>query len=248
MNIETKAIFKNSLVAAAGVIAAGLVLCALVGAYTLYSVRGLDNELTVTGSAKQEVTADRVKWTTTISRPVTASTLKEGYAKMASDLRIAKAYFVANGFPEDTLTISTVSMDEVYENYAPAPDQKKYTLRQTITLASGEVDKVSALSKNTQDVINQGVIFGVQQPEYLLSDLASLRVTLLSDALKDAKDRAQSISGMAGNKVGKLKSASSGVVQVLPQGSVDVSDYGAYDTSTIKKDVMVTVRASFNLK
>jgi hypothetical protein len=37
-------------------------------------------------------------------------------------------------------------------------------------------------------------------------------------------------------------------VQVLKVNSTDVSDYGAYDTSTIEKEVMVTITAVFNLK
>jgi hypothetical protein len=48
--------------------------------------------------------------------------------------------------------------------------------------------------------------------------------------------------------VGALRSASSGVVQVLPEGGVEISDYGTYDTQNINKEVMVTVRADFSLR
>ena len=51
-----------------------------------------------------------------------------------------------------------------------------------------------------------------------------------------------------GKKIGVLKSASSGVVQVMAQNSVEVSDYGMYDTSKIEKEIMVTVKASFEIK
>ena len=51
-----------------------------------------------------------------------------------------------------------------------------------------------------------------------------------------------------GKSVGSLKSAASGVVQVLPANSLEVSDYGTYDTSKVNKNVMVTVKASFNLR
>ena len=39
-----------------------------------------------------------------------------------------------------------------------------------------------------------------------------------------------------------------GVVQVMSLGSVDVSDYGSYDTSNIEKEVMITVKTVFGLK
>ncbi len=239
---------RTPIVVSAAVIALGLLVCAVIGSYTFYSIRAMENQLSVTGSAKQSIKADRAKWVVSVSRPVTASTLRQGYAQIASDLTAVKSFFAKNGFPAEQLTVSTVSMDEVYENYAPAPDQKKYNLRQTVQIMSDDVEKISALSKNIQEVISQGVLFSVQAPEYSYSDLATLRVSLLSEALKDAKDRAESIAGVAGNSVGKLKSAASGVVQVLPAGSVDVSDYGAYDMSGIDKEVMVTVRASFSIR
>jgi len=75
-----------------------------------------------------------------------------------------------------------------------------------------------------------------------------LRVSLLSDAIKDAQARAAKMAEATGRKVGDLKSAASGVVQVLSSNSLEVSDYGTYDTSKINKNVMVTVRAAFGLK
>jgi hypothetical protein len=84
--------------------------------------------------------------------------------------------------------------------------------------------------------------------EYSYTKLPELRVSLLSDAVKDAKARAAKLAESSGKKVDVLKSASVGVVQVLPVNSVDVSDYGTYDTSKIDKDVMVTVKAAFTLK
>lgn len=240
---------RNPIVIAAAVLATGFLVCAFIASYTFYAIRSMDNLISVTGSAKQSITADQVKWSTSISRQVTASTLKEGYASLASDLKIVQAYFAHHGFESSGLVVSTVYMDEVYDNNSGqlSASMKRYTLRQTIDLTSKDIAKVDALSKNTSEVIEQGVIFQTSAPEYSYSDLASLRVNLLSAALKDASARADSIASVSGNKVGKLKSASSGVVQVLPVGSNDVTDYGTYDTTSIQKDVMVTVRASFVL-
>ena len=242
-------LIKNPIVTSALVLGISILICTCIASYTVYVFRSMDNLLSVTGSAKQSITADTVKWSTSISRQTKAEDLKSGYDAVAKDLKVVKQYFKNNGFDESALTVSTVYMDEVYDtnNSQVPPSQKRYNLRQTIDLNSTEVDKVNLLSKNTGDVISQGVIFQTSAPEYSYSGLPTLRVSLLADALKDAKARAESIASMSGNSVGKLKSASSGVVQVLPPGSNEVSDYGTYDTVSIKKDVMVTVRASFNL-
>ena len=239
---------RNPVVAGAGVLAISVCIAVCIASYAFYTIKTLDNQLSVTGSAKKSITADRVKWNVSISRPTNASSLPDGYTKIAQDLQIVKAFFLKNGFTENDLEISPVFMDEVYENNQPSPEFKKYTLRQSITITTAEIERVNTLSKNTQEVISKGVLFTVQSPEYSYSNLAELRVTLLAEALKDAEARASSIASVTGNKVGKLKSAASGVVQVLTAGSNDVSDYGTYDTSSIEKDVMVTVRASFNIK
>lgn len=71
---------------------------------------------------------------------------------------------------------------------------------------------------------------------------------MLSDAIKDAKARAEKIAGSSGKRVGIIKSASAGVVQVLSPNSIDISDYGTYDTSSIEKEIMVTVKALFTIR
>jgi len=110
------------------------------------------------------------------------------------------------------------------------------------------LQKITALAKNTLQLINAGVIFSSQNLEYYYSQLPDLRVALLSDAIKDAKDRATKIAESSGKRVGTLKSATMGVVQVMNVNSTDVTDYGTYDTSNIEKEVMITVRAVFTLK
>ncbi|MBC7321113.1 SIMPL domain-containing protein [bacterium] len=66
--------------------------------------------------------------------------------------------------------------------------------------------------------------------------------------MNDARARAERIAQSTGQKVGSLKSASMGVVQVLAPNSTEVSDYGTHNISTIDKEVVVTVRVVFVLK
>ena len=73
-------------------------------------------------------------------------------------------------------------------------------------------------------------------------------MALLSDAIADAKARAVKLAQAGGKNIGALQSASSGVVQVLAPNSANTSDYGTYDTSSIEKNIMVTVKTSFEIK
>lgn len=239
---------KKMLAFPALILSLGIILSTFIGAYTFMRVRSLDDVLTVTGSARTEVTADKVKWVTVITRPTTPRTLKAGYEQMANDLALVKKFYADNNVDEKSLVISPVFMDEVYSNYMTTGQDKQYNLRQTFEINSDNVDGVTALAKNTQSLIGSGVIFSTQNLEYSYSKLAELRVSMLKDAVTDAKARANELVSGTGKSVGKLKSASSGVVQVLAKGSNEVSDYGAYDMSTIGKSIMVTVKATFALR
>ena len=84
--------------------------------------------------------------------------------------------------------------------------------------------------------------------EYYYSKLPEARVELLANAVADSKARAEQLAKAGGKAIGPLQSASSGVVQVMAPNSVEVSDYGMYDTSSINKEIMVTVKASFEIK
>jgi hypothetical protein len=188
-------------------------------------------------------------WRTQITRNVGYTGLKDGYATMATDLSSVKAFLKANNVADDAITVQPITMTEDWNNNGPVVQEaKRYTLTQSIEIKSPDVNGITALAQKSSDLIDKGVLFQSQGLEYYYTQLADLRVSMLGDAIKDAKDRAQQMAKAGGQRVGSLQSASSGVVQVLSRGSVDVSDYGSYDTSKIEKDVMVTVRATFGVK
>ena len=231
-------------------IGGALIIATLIGGifYATKSTTGKDI-LTVTGSARKEVTADTVLWRTQITRNVGFTGLKTGYADMATDIVAVKAFLKENSVADEAITVQPITMNEDWNNNGPvAQESKRYTLTQSIEIKSADVNGITALAQKSSDLINKGVLFQSQGLEYYYTKLADLRVSMLGDAIKDAKDRAQQMAKAGGQRAGSLQSASSGVVQVLSRGSVDVSDYGSYDTSKIEKDVMVTVRATFGVK
>ena len=222
-----------------------LIISTGLGVFAFYKIRSVDY-ISTTGSAKKAVVSDKVKWTSSITRQVSVSTVKDGYAKMDIDLKEVKDFFTANGIPAESLSISPVFMNEIWDNNNQT--EKKYNLVQNFEVQSSDVQKIDALAKNTNSLINKSVLFSTNSLEYYYSKLPAVRVELLANAVADAKARAEQLAIAGGKKIGVLKSASSGVVQVIAPNSVDVSDYGMYDTSKIEKEIMVTVKASFEIK
>ena len=228
------------------ILALGFVGAAGLVSRTMYDVRALGDTLSVTGSSRQRVTSDSVKWASSFSRNVLASDLKTGYAKMKQDEASVNAFLKEKGVPAESVVVSPVIMGDVYKQDPNAP--REFSLRQQVEVRSQDVQKITAIAKDLSPLIDRGLISSSDYLEYTYSKMPDLRVSLLGAAVTDARARATEIAGSAGMAVGSLRSASAGVVQVLPVGSTEVTDYGAYDTQSIDKEVMVTAKATFGVK
>lgn len=239
---ESKPLPLPALITSSAIILAAVIF----GSFYYYAQSSDKDLLSVTGSSKTQVTSDQAKLVISISQIVYSNNLSSGYSDVAKGLSLTNGLLSKSGIASENIIESPVSMNQVYDQSNSS--MTKYQLYQTVTIQSDDVNKITELSKKIPDLALQGVIVSVQSLEYFYSKLPDLRVSLLSEAVKDAKARAQKIAEGTGRNIGSVQSASSGVVQVLTPNSVDISDYGNYDTSSIQKDVMVTVKATFRLK
>lgn len=238
---------KNTIVIASIILGVSLILSIFIYTNNQYSMEKLNNTLEVTGSATKTVESDLAKLRSSFSRIVKESGLKEGYAQMSVDQQKVIAFLTENGITEDEYEIYPVSMYESYQYNKTPNSEIEYSLTQQVIVTSIDIEKIQLLSKKTEDLINQDVIYQSNSPEYYYTKLPDERIALLPDAVLDAQKRAQAIAESTDERVGTIKSASMGVVQVMQPDSIDVSSYGTYDTSTIEKEIMITVRASFTL-
>ncbi len=237
---------SNKIIYFAIIIGICLIISASIGSFTFYEVRKPEDIISVTGSVREKVTSDIVIWTSEFSRTVPAGDLKEGYQIIQNDRKLVLEFFEDNGFSEDDLNITPVFMEQLYMYDPNAP--KENLLKQTVTIQSGDVDKITNMAKNIDGLINSGVIFSIRSLQYYYSGLPELRINLIPDAINDAKMRAQKIAEGSGKKIGTIKSSNLGVVQVLPVNSTEVSNWGTYDTTTIEKEVMIPVTVTFTLE
>ncbi len=239
---------KDSLGGAATILAASLIVVALIGSWTVNGSRAYSHALSVTGSTKERVTADAVRWVIRTERIAQEGGIAGAYAQVAADTARVKKFLKQNNIPDADVQVSPIAVEDYYGPESNYDHQRRVAIRQTVTVQSKEIDAVKAASQGTMTLAQQGVLFSPQQPEFLITTLPELRVKLLGAAITDARARADEIAKASGQRVGKMREASSGVVQVLAPDTIDVSDYGQYDIASYEKDVMVTVRASFLIK
>ncbi len=246
MNIKKLFDYSVPLVAAATVLAVAAVVVAGIGAYTTYDIKLSRDNVEVTGSAKEAVVADRARLVINLETKTGGGDQQAGYTRLEAATGKITAYLQSQGFGDFETPSITSFPNYTYPQYGE-PVFTGFTVSRQIILRSDNISGISALANSIEPFTGSNYTVTTQSLELTYSKLDEMRVTLLSEAIKDAKARAEAIASESGRSVGALRSATSGVVQVLPEGGVDISDYGMYDTQSVRKEVMVTVRATFEL-
>ena len=207
--------------------------------------RGKTNVVTVTGSAKQRITSDYAIWDLSVSsqqdRPAAAA------AQLAQWSKSVQAFLAGQGVKDDELTVQPVSTQTITD--ANNPNQiVGYQVTRNCEVRSPRVQAIAAVAESSSRLIATGVPLQVQPLQYVYTRLADLRPKLLADAVHDAQNRGRILLGATGGKLGKLRGVDVGVFQVTSPNSTEVTDYGVYDTSTLRKDVTAVVNVTFALE
>lgn len=222
------------------------VVCAGIIAYAWVQTRARDEVVTVTGSAKERIASDLIVWRGSVT--ARREDLQEAYKVLQEGVTKARAFLAENGVTAQEMVIGPVHTQTFYARDSKGRDTDKissYSLRQPIDIISSRVLAVAELSRKATQLIEQGVLFESDAPQFMYTKLADLKIEMLAKATKDATTRAREICQNSGSQLGKLRSARMGVMQITPAFSNEVSDYGMNDTTSFEKDVRGVVTASF---
>lgn len=244
-------ILKNTQIIILGIcIAAATIASSFIISHGLMKIMKFKKEqITVTGAAQKDIKSDSITWTCSFSSR--SENLAGAYKKLSADLPIVKKYLISKGIPEEQIIVSQIYTTPLYQRNEKGNDTNTiqgYLLAQNIDIRSSEVDKITEISRDSTELINQGIEFVSYAPQYIYTKLDGLKVEMLSEASENAKSRAQSMVNATGNKIGFMRSAKMGVFQIAPINSTDISDYGVNDTTSLYKKVTAVVSASFAIE
>ncbi len=229
----------------------GLVLAAMV--VTRAWVRIADAAaITVTGSARRNVSSDFVIWRA--SYTVSAPTLVEAQRRLRSD-RDRVAAFVASAGVTNAV-FAPIVITEVVGQDKQRMGQDETTVQRTVAfklsqpveIRSAEVDRVMQLDRDSVALLEQGVQLTPSVPEFIYTRSADAKVEMLGEATRDARARAEQISGHGGRRLGGLRSARMGVFQIAPLYSNETTWEGRNDTSSPEKTITAVVNATFQMR
>jgi hypothetical protein len=210
--------------------------------------RNQGDVITVTGSAKKRIKSDYVVWDFSVTSqepsPGAAATSLEHWTS-----RI-QTFLEDEGVRPDEVSLQPVSTESVAE-FSNGQETGKvlgYKLTRSFEVRSPRVSTIAGVAEHSTRLFAAGIPVTAQPLQYVYTKLPSLRPPLLAAATKDAQARAQVLTAATGAHLGKLRGVDVGVFQITTPNSTEVSDYGAYDTSTFEKDVTAVVNVTFSLR
>ena len=242
MNGERNQFWLNGGVA----LALGLVMSSIIFGWFYSKTKKGDEAITVTGSAKKRIKSDLVVWSAGVS--VQSGQLSAAYGQISGEIPKIKQYMIGKGITEDQMTVSAITTTTLHakdSNGIETTEITGYSLSQSISVRSGDVDKIAQIAREATELINQGILIESSAPQYYYTKIGDLKIEMLGEAAKDAKTRAEQIALSTGNSIGPVRSAKMGVLQITPADSTEVSDMGMYDTTSIDKDMTAVVNISF---
>ncbi len=206
-----------------------------------------NDKISVTGSSFKIVKSDSARLEFEIE--VRKADKQQAYSVVKSQLPVVNKYLNDKGFKDIEVKATNGYNSYRYNaNGSMTNDIAYYNLSQPIVVKSDDVDKIKELSADIQSLLSQGIDINIISTEYFYSKLGDLKVELLEDATKDAKERANAMLKATHNHPGKIQSVQMGVFQITPVDSTNVSDMGINDTSTIDKKVTAVANVVFRIK
>ena len=208
--------------------------------------------VTVKGLVEKEVKSDRAIWTLNLRRA--SADLKDAQAKIAADRDAALAFLKKQGFDDPEIERTPIrTIDKLAREYGQPQggDPTRYILTTSLVVSTPKVDLVRSSLGATDALLQSGVVLdggegGAANPRFVVSAFNELRPQLLAEATKNAREMAGQFAADSGARVGIIRSANQGQIQIFGTDGNDES--GPFSpTSTVQKRIRVVSTFEFAL-
>lgn len=234
------------------IIALAVIVAAYLFSHAFQNRNQSADTISVTGLGKKDFVSDLIVWSGSFSKK--SMILKEAYAALDADREKIKSYLLSKGIKDTEIVFSAVNFnkdfDYIYNENGSTKQQifTGFNLTQTVTIQSTQVNMIEEISRQSSELINSGVEFYSNPPEYYYTKLAELKIKMIAEATKDARTRAQSIAENAGAGLGHLKKSDMGVFQITGQNSSEDFSYGgSFNTMSKNKTANITVKLVYQV-
>lgn len=221
---------------------------------SLYKTKGPVKTISVVGLAEKDFVSDLIVWN--LSTVILDQNLQAAYTKIKEQNTIVKDYLLNKGIPENEIVFNAVDTREDYQYDWDSRANRSiqvfrgYELTQTIRIESQDVEKIEIIAREVSELLDKGIQIYASRPEYYYTKLADLKIEMLANAARDARNRAETIAGNAGARLKGVKTANMGVFQITAPNSAG-EEYtwgGTFNTSSKNKRASINMRLTYFVK
>jgi hypothetical protein len=247
---------RNPWLVPAAVLGVCLLLGLVVGGWVLGSeikdIKLADRYVTVKGLVERIVKSDMAIWP--VSFKETGNDLPQVFAKSQTDKEAVLKFFAAQGVTPKEISVGQIKVtDKLANEYSGNNTGPRYIVEQTVTVQSGDVDKIAKAGEKTADLVQAGIVVGGSEGQggikYKFNGLNALKPDMITEATRNARDSANRFAADSGSQVGSIKSASQGVFSISAADSISTGDDGGGDSgdASMMKKVRVVATVDYYL-
>jgi len=242
---------SQALIILGALLALGLGASAFILGGKFRTIGDNNQKIMVKGLAEKPVNANLAEWSVGIR--VVEETFGETLERLRQTRPVLDEFLEQQGFPREVRSEGSEHIEpNMVSDYVDGQHrhvQKGFYGAQDIRVRSEDLQKVVAAHKAIIQLAAEGKPVVYREPDYLIRDLESIKMSLIGAATENARQRAEEFAKVGKVKVGVMRSASQGAFYILSADSdAGSDDYGgAYDKSTIAKKARVVVTIEYGI-
>ena len=211
--------FNNNGIVVAGIAAIALVAGAFVLGNQIASIKTADRTVQVRGASELPVSADLATWALNVS--ASGNDLSATQKQLSGDLVKIRAFMAKNGVKPEEIEMGSLSVSDAqanqYNNNQGAP---RFVVTGGVTVRTANLDGIGKAKNSLDELLGQGVVLtNSYGPNFAFTKLNEAKLDLVSRATGEAYKAAEQFAKDSGAKVGGIRRARQGSVEVLGRDS-----------------------------
>ena len=188
--MENKKITYKSLWVFALILSLGFIVSAAVIGYAVKQFNNSSNSITVKGLAEKPIQADSARWEINLQTSHTSESIPQAYQLLDQQMKTLQDFFVEHGFKAADMQLGNKSSQSYYEEVETDEGRtrrefKGYIAMQSLVINSRDIQKIEKAAKDAYLLDEKGIAIA-QKPDYLVSNLEEIKMSLIANATKNA--------------------------------------------------------------
>lgn len=229
-----------------GIIAISVIAASALLGYSIYQstnlFRQMDRRVSAKGLVERIEKADRATLNFTFT--LKSANRADLYAQLIPLKKQLVAHFTKLGFEEKNLTMQSPNVRDLTTEYNNQNTTKAhaepFVMSVVFTLSTRNVDLAQETQSKAFDLTADNIPITDASVVYHLERFPSMRAGLIEEATRNAREVAEGFSKTTGSKIGGIRNATQGPIQILSPDALPTDTWSNEASSMMKKIRLVS--------